>query len=161
MDSCAEGVETHDDLHLIRELGVSMVQGFIFGRPADAAATRELANQARVEPIGFRCIREPRHRLMRRAVTCVGGTTLEVRLRNISSTGALVECEIPVTPGDELVIDIVGVGPMQGSVRWSQARLFGLRFTEPFDLTRLAHKRETVNKVTMLRPDFFDQREAG
>src|SRR5207302_1344475 len=28
MDSCAEGVETHDDLQLIRELGVSMVQGF-------------------------------------------------------------------------------------------------------------------------------------
>ena len=34
MDTCAEGVETHDDLQLIRELGVSMVQGYIFGRPA-------------------------------------------------------------------------------------------------------------------------------
>src|SRR6185503_9179082 len=37
MDTCAEGVETHDDLHLIRELGVSMVQGYIFGRPVSAA----------------------------------------------------------------------------------------------------------------------------
>ena len=36
MDTCAEGVETHDDLQLIRELGVSMVQGYIFGRPGDA-----------------------------------------------------------------------------------------------------------------------------
>ena len=44
MDTCAEGVETHDDLQLIRELGVSMVQGYIFGRPSDAAAARELAN---------------------------------------------------------------------------------------------------------------------
>ncbi len=33
MDTCAEGVETHDDLQLIRDLGVSMVQGYIFGRP--------------------------------------------------------------------------------------------------------------------------------
>ena len=31
MDTCAEGVETHDDLQLIRDLGVSMVQGYIFG----------------------------------------------------------------------------------------------------------------------------------
>ena len=33
MDTIAEGVETHDDLQLIRELGVSQVQGYIFGRP--------------------------------------------------------------------------------------------------------------------------------
>ena len=37
MDTCAEGVETHDDLQLIRELGVSMVQGYIFGKPSRAA----------------------------------------------------------------------------------------------------------------------------
>ena len=37
MDTCAEGVETHDDLQLIRELGVSMVQGYIFGKPSEAA----------------------------------------------------------------------------------------------------------------------------
>ena len=35
MDTCAEGVETHDDLHLIRELGCSHVQGYIFGKPLD------------------------------------------------------------------------------------------------------------------------------
>ena len=33
MDTTAEGVETHDDLQLIRELGVSQVQGYIFGKP--------------------------------------------------------------------------------------------------------------------------------
>ena len=36
MDTTAEGVETHDDLQLIRELGVSQVQGYIFGKPATA-----------------------------------------------------------------------------------------------------------------------------
>src|SRR5215208_5725922 len=43
MDTCAEGVETHDDLHLIRELGCSHVQGYIFGRPLEGEAARELA----------------------------------------------------------------------------------------------------------------------
>ena len=68
MDTCAEGVETHDDLQLIRELGVSMVQGYIFGKPAPAETARELANSVTVEADGFACIREPRHRLMRRAI---------------------------------------------------------------------------------------------
>ena len=44
MDSCAEGVETHDDLQLIRELGVSMIQGYIFGKPCAAEAARDIAN---------------------------------------------------------------------------------------------------------------------
>ena len=70
MDTCAEGVETHDDLQLIRELGVSMVQGYIFGRPSRRRVARELANSVTVEADGFQCIREPRHRLMRRAITC-------------------------------------------------------------------------------------------
>src|SRR5205085_45133 len=49
MDTCAEGVETHDDLHLIRELGCSHIQGYIFGKPAAAEAARDLANKARIE----------------------------------------------------------------------------------------------------------------
>src|SRR5690242_7766416 len=121
MDTCAEGVETHDDLQLIRELGVSMIQGYIFGKPADAEAARTLANSERVEAEGYKCIREPRHRLMRRAITSIGGETVEVKLRNISSSGALVDCAIPVAPGTELTINIIGVGPVRGLVRWAQS----------------------------------------
>jgi hypothetical protein len=161
MDTCAEGVETHDDLQLIRELGVSMVQGYIFGRPAPAESARELANTATVEADGYQCIREPRHRLMRRAVTCIDDEMVEVRLRNISSMGALVDCHVPVTPGMTLAIDIVGVGPVQGTVRWASSDKFGIQFGEQFDLGRLAVKREKVNEVTMLRPWYIDQREAG
>ena len=135
MDTCAEGVETHDDLQLIRELGVSMVQGYIFGRPSDAETARELANDGHVEADGYQCIREPRHRLMRRAVSCIDGETMEVKLRNISSMGALVECPASVSPGTELTIDIVGVGPVRGVVRWAQAGKFGVQFDEKFDLT--------------------------
>ena len=161
MDTCAEGVETHDDLQLIRELGVSMVQGYIFGRPSDADTARELANRVTVEADGFQCIREPRHRLMRRAITCLDDETMEVKLRNISSMGALVECPVAVSPGTELTIDIVGVGPVQGTVRWAQAGKFGVHFSEQFNLARLAPKKERTNEPTMLRPWYIDQREAS
>jgi diguanylate cyclase (GGDEF)-like protein len=160
MDTCAEGVETHDDLQLIRDLGVSMVQGYIFGKPGPAETARELANSATVEAEGFACIREPRHRLMRRAMTCIAGETIEVKLRNISSMGAQVECDIPVSPGTELTIDIIGVGPVQGVVRWAQAGRFGIQFGGQFDLARLAPKKETrsVGRVTQA---WGEQRAAG
>ncbi|MFP5330228.1 MAG: putative bifunctional diguanylate cyclase/phosphodiesterase [Alphaproteobacteria bacterium] len=160
MESCAEGVETHDDLALIRELGCSHVQGFIFGRPVPAAEARELANRTRVEAAGFQFLREPRHRLMRRAVAMFDGYPEEIRLRNISITGALVECRRPVAPGTHLTIDIVGVGPASGTVKWASNGKFGMQFDREFDLGRLAPKKEKLNDVTMLTPWYVERRKA-
>ena len=160
MDTCAEGVETHDDLQLIRELGVSMVQGYIFGRPSEAEAARQLANTITVEADGYQCIREPRHRLMRRAVARIDDEVVELKLRNISSRGALAECNVPVTPGASLTIDIVGVGPVFGTVRWAHTGQFGVQFGEQFDLGRLAPKKQKTNEVKMLRPWYVEQ-QAG
>jgi len=157
MDTTAEGVETHDELQLIRELGVGQVQGFIFGRPGDAATAMEYAAKASVEADGYACSREPRQMLMRRAITAINGRTQEIRLRNISAMGALVECEEAVAPGTQLTLDIVGVGPVAGTVRWAQASRFGMQFSEPFDLSRLAPKRDKPNEVQMLRPWYVDK----
>ncbi len=161
MDTCAEGVETHDDLQLIRELGVSMVQGYIFGKPSEATVARELANNVRVEAEGFACGREARQRLMRRAITLIDDTSVEVRLRNISSMGALVECQLPVSPGQTIAIDIVGVGPVRGLVRWAQSGKFGVQFEHQFDLARLAPKKEQRTSVHMLRPSYLDPKRSG
>ena len=160
METCAEGVETHDDLALIRELGCSHVQGYIFGRPAAASEARELANRSRVEAAGFQFLREPRHRLMRRAVAMIDGYEEEIRLRNISITGALVECRRPLAPGTHLNIDIVGVGPASGTVRWSGNGKCGVQFDREFDLSRMAPKKTKGNDVTMLTPWYVERRTA-
>jgi hypothetical protein len=120
-----------------------------------------MANRVTVEADGYQCSREPRHRLMRRAVAEIEGKAMEIRLRNISAAGALVECSKAVAPGVRLTIDIVGVGPVVGTVRWSQAGKFGVLFDDGFDLTRLAPKKLRSNEVTMLRPWYVDQKEAG
>jgi diguanylate cyclase (GGDEF)-like protein len=157
MDTTAEGVETHDDLHLIRDLGVSQVQGYIFGKPSTAAVAREMAEKSLMEAEGFACVREPRQSLMRRAVTSVDGESCEIRLRNISTKGALVECSVPVTPAARLTIDIVGVGPVVGTVRWSQNNRFGLQFDDDFDMRRLAPRVEKRNDGQMLRPWYVER----
>ncbi len=161
MDTTAEGVETHDDLHLIRDLGCNQIQGFIFGRPAKAEAARELANRVRMKPEGYQCVREPRHRLMRRAVSAIDGIVREVRLSNISVMGALVECDRAVAPGTQLTIDIVGVGPVTGVVRWSQEDKFGIQFSDAFELGRLAPPKPRSNDARMLRPWYVDNQATG
>jgi diguanylate cyclase (GGDEF)-like protein len=158
METCAEGVETHDDLALIRELGCSHVQGYIFGRPAKAEEARALANRSHVEATGFQSQREPRHRLMRRATAMIDGTEEEIRLRNISITGALVETRRPLTPGTTLRINIVGVGPVTGTVRWAGNKKAGIQFDAEFDLGRLAPKKVKQNDVTMMTPWYVERR---
>jgi diguanylate cyclase (GGDEF)-like protein len=161
MDTCAEGVETHDDLNLIRELGCSQIQGYIFGKPAEGSVARELANSTRVEAEGYQSVREPRQRLMRRAVASIDGKSQEVRLRNISAMGALVECDQPVTPGLRIAMDIVGAGPVEGTVRWSQAGKFGIQFNDTFEMARLAPKKQKGNDVQMLQPWYVGQKAAS
>jgi len=156
MDTVAEGVETHDDLALIRELGVSQVQGFIFGRPTDRAGALKMAQATSVEADGHQCTRQPRQRLMRRAIAGIQGQAREVRLRNISISGALVECPVAMAPGDRLAMDIVGVGPVSGVVRWSQKDRFGLQFDSEFDLATLA-PRSLRNDAPVLKPRYVDQ----
>jgi diguanylate cyclase (GGDEF)-like protein len=161
MDTCAEGVETHDDLALIRELGCSHVQGYIFGKPLESTAAREMASNAIAEADGFKCLREPRQRLMRRALASFEGETCEVRLRNISVMGALVECNRAVAPGSRVVVDIVGAGPIEGTVRWAQAGKFGIQFSDAFQMSRLAPKKQKTNEVQMLRPWYVGHQKAG
>jgi hypothetical protein len=103
-----------------------------------------------VEADGFNCVREPRQRLMRRAVAAIDGRPTEIRLRNMSAMGALVECDKPIAPGTMLTIDIVGVGPVVGTVRWAQANRFGVQFSDQFDLTRLAPRPEKKQSTGML-----------
>jgi diguanylate cyclase (GGDEF)-like protein len=161
MDTCAEGVETHDDLELIRELGCSHVQGYIFGKPLESTAAREMASKAIVEADGYKCLREPRQRLMRRAMASFEGEPCEVRLRNISIMGALVECDRAVAPGTRVVMDIVGAGPVEGVVRWAQAGKFGIQFSDAFQMSRLAAKKQKTNEVQMLQPWYVGHKAAG
>ncbi|HSJ26191.1 MAG TPA: bifunctional diguanylate cyclase/phosphodiesterase [Longimicrobiales bacterium] len=47
IDTIAEGVETLDQLDRLRVMGARYAQGFLFSRPLDAAATRDMLKQTR------------------------------------------------------------------------------------------------------------------
>ncbi|HEX8224547.1 MAG TPA: EAL domain-containing protein [Allosphingosinicella sp.] len=155
MDTTAEGAERIEDLALIRRLGCSQVQGFIFGKPMPAEEARTLATESRptAEVVGFS--RPPRHRLIRNGVLNLNGRELAVRLRNISAGGAMVECEEQPAPGTPVELDLEEAGTLAAEVRWSQRGQVGLHFAEAFAVGKLARKRRRGSPPDMLMPQYL------
>ncbi len=156
METTAEGAETHDELALIRQLGCSQVQGFIFGQGVPAEAAREMAGDSR-KPIamGHEFSRAPRHSLIRKAALRWDTGSIEVRLRNISTGGALLECIRGLPPGTAITLDLHGCGELGAEVRWSDAGRMGIRFAQQFDLARLSGTKKVGGQSSMLRPDYL------
>ena len=164
METTAEGVETHDELALIRELGCTQVQGYIYGKPMPADEAFTLVCQGTASaPEGFVRARPERRRLIRSGTLTHGTTVLPVRLRNISSGGALVECSASLEPGTLVTLDF-GIGePRELKVRWVNATQMGLEFTEPFDMKSLAVLQPKPKTTGMMIPSYldFDKNEEG
>jgi diguanylate cyclase (GGDEF)-like protein len=139
MDTTAEGAETHDELTMIRELGCSHIQGYIFGRPMGAEEAGALAAQNKaVTADGFQFNRPPRQGLLKVANLQWNGMNMPVRVRNISTGGALIECDRSLPADSKVQLDLPGCGNLGAEVRWTEARRMGIQFEEEFDLRRLA-----------------------
>src|SRR3546814_10630858 len=88
METTAEGVETQDDLALVRGRGCSHVQGYIYGRPRDLGEVLDLLREGggRAEAKGFKSTREPRLTVFRTIQIDSGGYRYEAIVRNMSRT---------------------------------------------------------------------------
>ncbi len=137
METTAEGVETQDEIELIRELGCSHIQGFVYGRPLLAEdVIRLLADGGGMATaIGYKTSRSQRTAVMRTALLRVGTVEGEVRLRNISATGAMIDGidfgrNAENTPLEIEVIE----GQMLGArVMWNRDGKAGIAFDQPFN----------------------------
>ena len=142
MDVTAEGIETIEELELVRRLGCSEIQGFLFGRPMVADEALKLASDSKPMSAGTDVqTRPPRHSLLRRVSMRWSGGTLPVRLRNISAEGAMIESGNEMMPNTDVELDLAEGLRLAGKVRWSQDGRVGLKFAETFDLRRLSPRR--------------------
>jgi diguanylate cyclase (GGDEF)-like protein len=138
MQTTAEGVETKEELQLVRELGCSLVQGYIFGRPMPPEDAAGLATKGSAAlPDSHLPSREPRMRIIRAALLHHEGRVLGARLRNISSGGALVECREEFPVGAKIQLDFAAGGLIDAEVRWGKGTQFGCSFPEKFNLKLL------------------------
>jgi hypothetical protein len=153
MQTTAEGVETQDELVLVRKLGVSLIQGYIFGKPMPAEEARELAaEKSPVSPDGFQKARESRLRIIRAALLHYAGDVRGARLRNISRGGALVECREPLPAGAEIQLDFAAGGLIEATVVWTKGDTFGVQFKSPFNLKLLQSVKHPPNSGARATP---------
>ena len=131
METTAEGVETLDELDLVRELGCSHVQGYIYARalPRDEADIR-MADGGQIEAHGPRSARQPRRTMLRKVALVVEGREYPVTIRNMSAHGAMFEGLMDVPVGLEVRLALSEELAMPAVVRWSRFGRTGVEFAE-------------------------------
>lgn len=129
METVAEGAETLDEVDLIRSLGCSQIQGYIFGypmTPAEARARAMAETMVAADPDHQE--REPRLALLRVAELHSVGHHCAVTIRNISAGGALVEAPGNIPIGVAVTLKLADGWSFKGEIRWRRGNRFGLMF---------------------------------
>jgi diguanylate cyclase (GGDEF)-like protein/PAS domain S-box-containing protein len=155
MQTTAEGVETAEELQLVRDLGCSLVQGYIFGRPMPPEDARELAAKGAATLPAALPPREARMRIIRAALLHYQGQVKGARLRNISGGGALVECREELPVGAQIKLDFAAGGMIDAEVRWTKGTQFGCQFKEKFDLRLLQPAAPATKAPNVVAPDYL------
>ena len=78
-----------------------------------------------------------------------------VRLRNISDTGAMIECALPLAAGAQPLLELGDDVQIPATVTWALGDTAGLRFDQPFDLSRLAQSKPEVVQSPWKRPSYL------
>jgi hypothetical protein len=81
-----------------------------------------------------------------------------VRLRNISATGAMIECSVPLPVDADPLLELGDHLQIPSRVTWAIGDAAGLRFDHPFDLSHLAKARPEVAHGHWQRPSYLGGR---
>lgn len=84
-----------------------------------------------------------------------------IRIRNISATGAMIECAEPVRLGTEPLLELSDAISVSGTVAWVVGDQVGFAFHSPFDLGQLAESRPEVAPSEWIRPAYLDSEADG
>jgi hypothetical protein len=85
-----------------------------------------------------------------------GSHSWHVRLRNISATGALIDCPGELRIDSEILLELGNAVAVTGSVSWSVGDHVGLKFDQPFDLRRLSEAKPKIMAPSWVRPAYLE-----
>ena len=132
METTAEGVETLDELDLVRMLGCSHVQGYIYERPLSAPnALARLDTGLIAVAQGPRSSRAVRHAMLRKVMLEHDAHSYSATIRNLSQTGALVEGLWNVPIGTVFRMHLGDGEAVSATARWCNDDRMGVEFSMP------------------------------
>lgn len=100
---------------------------------------------------------DPRHPLIWSGLIHFNHDSTPVRLRNISTKGALIDCDIPLPVGAALLLDLGEAGTIFGKVAWAMGDQAGLTFDQAFDLGHLAKAKPEVAPTRWRPPAYLSE----
>jgi diguanylate cyclase (GGDEF)-like protein/PAS domain S-box-containing protein len=137
METTAEGVETLDELDLVRELGCSHIQGFIYEKALTAQrADEKLASGLIAIASGPQSARQPRQTMLRKVVLGHGANRYNGTIRNISSSGAMIEGLWDVPKDTVFDLQLSPDYTIQVTTRWSRQDRMGVEFAQPLAMEK-------------------------
>lgn len=135
METTAEGVETLDELSLIRELGCSHVQGYIYSKSLDAVEARAcLVGDLSMEARGPSSARPQRRSMLRKIGLEYQGQLYPVTVRNVSATGAMIDSAWNIPAGLDVLLVFGNGQNVPALTRWSEEGRAGLQFHAPVQI---------------------------
>lgn len=82
-----------------------------------------------------------------------GDSLGRARIRNLSATGMMADCERPMETGARIELDLRGIGWVKGTIVWVRDDRIGLSFDHPVD-PQMARKPVTGGSGSAL-PDYL------
>lgn len=99
--------------------------------------------------------RETRHPLIWSGTVRIKNHEAPVRIRNISSRGALIQSDITMYAGTLLLLDLGEAGSVAATVNWAAGDQAGLLFDSDFDIRQLAAAKPKVAPVEWMCPKYL------
>ncbi|OHD04814.1 EAL domain-containing protein [Sphingopyxis sp. RIFCSPHIGHO2_12_FULL_65_19] len=132
METTAEGIESLDQLDLVRKLNVSHVQGYVYSKavPHDELLAHAEAGSWTIKPTGPARQRNDRFSLFRKVGAIHDNHRYGVVIRNLSATGAFIEGILDVPVGTRFVIDFGEGQLVTATVRRSMKHQQGVEFEQ-------------------------------
>jgi hypothetical protein len=131
---------------LLREVIARTYGGAHFGQPSASASSAVEDDETR---------RAKRHPLIWSGTLQCGGRRMPARIRNISSTGAMVQCASHAAVGSEAVLELGDGLAVSATVGWTVGDQVGLHFDSHFDVTQLSRSTPQVAPSTWVQPDYL------
>ncbi len=162
METTAEGVETLDELDLVRMLGCSHVQGYIYEKALTAQnATERLASGFTAVARGPRSARPPRQTMLRKVVLSYGDHRYNGTIRNVSQTGAMIEGLWNVPEGTTFAIQLSEGYQVTATAKWCKEDRMGMEFAVPLELDETGAVSFLPPGARRTRPEATLLRKAG
>ena len=133
METTVEGVEAFDQFNLVCSKGAKYIQGWIYSKalPREDILQGMSSGEMRIEPSGPEKHRPERRSVFRRVGVIHDDHRYDAMMRNLSTTGAMVEGLLGVPVGTGLVLDL-GEGQLAvGVVNRSEDAMVGIEFETP------------------------------